>query len=298
VYSLTVHEDRIFASYAAGVVYYSDDNGTAWTVLSPSLSSSSTVKLASHGNFLFAAAENIYLSEDNGVSWTTHNTGLYQPLAIDLCVGGGKLFSSQAGSGVWSRPLGEMLSCVASFSTSYDAGLNTFNLVVDPATVSAAIGYSWDFGDGSTSSLTYPTHVYAVDSVYKIRMTIYLASGDSCYYSDYVGISPYGSIVRSGGFTVTVSGGTSTALSSGQTGNSVLLWPNPTRDKALLKFSSIQKNTKVTVRDASGRTHEQLLITNTDQAAINSTLLAPGLYFISIDDGKTVHSKKLVITGN
>lgn len=66
--------------------------------------------------------------------------------------------------------------CSASFVTS--AGHNPlqifFTAVTDPSPVAS---YFWDFGDGSTSTLANPSHIYAKDGRYLVCLTVTYENG-------------------------------------------------------------------------------------------------------------------------
>ena len=50
---------------------------------------------------------------------------------------------------------------------------------------SGYITYSWDFGDGGTSTETNPVHTYAGDGSYNVTLTATNANGDNTIYSDH-----------------------------------------------------------------------------------------------------------------
>lgn len=52
---------------------------------------------------------------------------------------------------------------------------HTFNPVIN--TVDAITSYSWDFGDGGTSTLPNPSHTYTVLGIYDVRLIITTSSG-------------------------------------------------------------------------------------------------------------------------
>lgn len=67
-------------------------------------------------------------------------------------------------------------SCAADFSTSISGCTVTFG---DLSGATGTItGYSWDFDDGSTSTMASPTHTYTSPGTYLVCLTIY--TDDSC----------------------------------------------------------------------------------------------------------------------
>lgn len=68
--------------------------------------------------------------------------------------------------------------CTAGFNSANNSG-NTITFS-NTSTVGAFAGYSWDFGDGSTSNQMNPTHTYATSGGYLVCLTISDSSA-SCF---------------------------------------------------------------------------------------------------------------------
>ena len=68
-------------------------------------------------------------------------------------------------------------TCQAAFNVTYNGNTVIFN---DQSTSSPGqiIGWTWDFGDGTFSNLSNPTHVYAQGGLYNVCLTIF--TSDSC----------------------------------------------------------------------------------------------------------------------
>ncbi|MBK7970565.1 MAG: PKD domain-containing protein [Bacteroidetes bacterium] len=60
-------------------------------------------------------------------------------------------------------------------SVSDSSGCRPFNVNFSSSTV--ANSYLWDFGDGSTSTLQNPSHLYSNAGLYTVTLTCVLASG-------------------------------------------------------------------------------------------------------------------------
>lgn len=67
-------------------------------------------------------------------------------------------------------------SLVPSFTTSTTAGCGPLTVQFD-CTVPDAISWSWNFGDGNTSSIDNPTHTYVNPGTYTITLTVNTLSG-------------------------------------------------------------------------------------------------------------------------
>ena len=143
--------------------------------------------------------------------------------------------------------------CTASYTTVYDSTLNLFTITVDSATIATATSYNWDFGDGSTSTLAAPSHVYAVDSLYNVCMEVVYSPGYSCTYCHTIGIDSAGNIIRDGGFTLNVHSAT-TAISENNTNEiAVTIYPNPNTGIFQLIFNSqTQSNTQLSIYNVIG----------------------------------------------
>ncbi|MBL7764772.1 MAG: PKD domain-containing protein [Chitinophagaceae bacterium] len=70
-------------------------------------------------------------------------------------------------------------------------------------------GYSWNFGDGGTSSLANPTHTYSNSGWYQVCLTIWggtIVGGFQCTYCDSIYVSGGGTTGCNASFLTTVSG--------------------------------------------------------------------------------------------
>jgi photosystem II stability/assembly factor-like uncharacterized protein len=116
-------------------VFVSDDYGNSWLDASDTLFPvrGHVTCFTSVRNNLFAATDScgIFLTTDDGAHWTSENLGLTDTSVISLAVQGNELLAGTASSGVWRRPLAEMiaLSSVASESPASE----TISVYPDPA---------------------------------------------------------------------------------------------------------------------------------------------------------------------
>jgi photosystem II stability/assembly factor-like uncharacterized protein len=117
--AMTVSGTNLFAgTYEAGV-FLSTNNGANWTAASNGLpmigiSYDQILAFAASGKNIFVAPSGggVYLSTNDGTSWTSVNTGLKYMGIKALAVNGGYLFAGGDSSGVWRRPLSEMITAV------------------------------------------------------------------------------------------------------------------------------------------------------------------------------------------
>jgi|GEM_PF-1624618 len=137
--------------------------------------------------------------------------------------------------------------------------------------------YLWDFGDGTTSNLLYPTHTYASPGRYTICLTVSDSSGcsytfcDSSFYAYKYGGGPMdhfqvGKVIALG-------------VENISTANGVAVYPNPT-SKELSIDASGQKIDRATIYDI----HGQIVIdaSSPAQNKVDVSSIAPGIYFIEV----------------
>jgi hypothetical protein len=98
--------------YAGGDgVYRLADNGQYWVRVDSSIAMRNVSALCSAGKYLFVGTDDsgIFMSSDNGVSWTEENLGLGCIQIQSLYATDTVIFAGTY-SGVWRRPLAEMIS--------------------------------------------------------------------------------------------------------------------------------------------------------------------------------------------
>ncbi len=82
-----------------------------------------------------------------------------------------------------------LVAPTASFTSSSPDYLGELTTFTDSST-GVITAYSWDFGDGASSSLENPTHQYAAATTYTVTLTVYNPAG-SDIFTDTVTILPY-----------------------------------------------------------------------------------------------------------
>lgn len=112
---------------------------------------------------------------------------------------------------------------ITSFSTAQTSSCAVPVTVSFNNTTQSGLSYNWDFGDGSTSTATNPTHTYTQGGTYTVKLVAQgcSSSSDSTIMANYITISPPASPVttstsRCGAGTVTLSA----------TGSGTLNWYN------------------------------------------------------------------------
>jgi hypothetical protein len=178
-------------------------------------------------------------------------------------------------------------SCLSYYTTDYDTLTNSFNLTLDSITNTQAVAYHWNFGDGSSSNLQYPSHTYLVDTTYNVCLTIYKSNGDSCTYCHIIGKDYQGHIIKSAGFNLNVKGQGNIGVNEIVNEKvELVVYPNPVNNVLICKYANVLMNT-IEITDVLSRTIiQQINNSSTQQISINVAELPHGIYFIKATDEK------------
>ena len=137
-----------------------------------------------------------------------------------------------------------------------------------------ATSWFWDFGDGDTSTLFAPTHIYTSSGFYTVMLiTSNACSSDTSYYS----------------FNVLITG---TEESQGRIPE---IYPNPVSDNLIVNVGASMINS-IAIYDSYGQiVYESVM--NTNYCLITTANFSDGIYSLAIrlNDGKTFSEKFTVI---
>ena len=194
------------------------------------------------------------------------------------------------------------LNCNANFYwwQNFDSTLNTFTTdiycVENSTGGTGPFTYNWVFGDGNTSNLQYPTHVYNQVGDYNLCLTYTDANGCSSNYCDTITISS-----KSSGYTLNVideSQINTLDILSLEPKNKSKIYPNPVNSLSYLDYSSDKKsNLSLTYIDYSGKIikNERVKISSGNNKIMLSTEeLGNGLYFLKINGENHVETLSFV----
>jgi hypothetical protein len=199
-----------------------------------------------------------------------------------------------SGKELWAHSISTDINCFASYVVAFDSIHNNFNLIVDSLTSSEAINYFWDFGDGTTSTLSNPVHVYAADTVYDVCLKIYTNTGDSCSYCQKIGKDYQGNIIyKTAGFTLSVLNNTIVSDVK-KDENRYLVFPNPSAGRAEIFGDRALKDALVRVLNLEGQVIFQRENITGKSFGIDISGQAVGLYFVEIRETDYVSRVKLV----
>lgn len=147
--------------------------------------------------------------------------------------------------------------------------VNFTNLSV--SNVNNTLNYQWNFGDGTTSNDQNPTHTYSFDGTY----TVTLIATD-CIFSD----------------TISMQVNALAALED-HTESSFLVYPNPTANVITVTQESNYIGASYTLMNNIGNKVLEGQL-NTSKTSIDLSMLAKGIYFLSLGD-KNNEAIKVVI---
>ncbi len=189
----------------------------------------------------------------------------------------------------------------ASFALVQDSTIagtyNAYNYGVGTGTVS----YLWNFGDGTTSTQAYPSHVYASAGFYTICLTV--TATDSNGNSTCTDTQ-----CTTGGFKLSANGQMGKIVvknpnvTTGIKENTNVIaslnaFPNPMNNELTIEVSLTNNTASLvyTIVDALGKVVAQNKLDGS-KAVINTALLEQGFYFLSIstEKGQIIKSTKLV----
>lgn len=188
-------------------------------------------------------------------------------------------------------------NCNPTYTTLYDTVQNTFTLTIDSATTNMAISYHWDFGDGTSSTLANPSHIYTVDSLYNVCMKIFTTPGDSCIYCHILGIDSSGNIIRTNGFTLNVQyENTTTGIFQNNSDKlKVSIYPNPFTSQTTISFNKEMKNSSIKIVDVLGKKINEITFSG-KQLIIEKGSMKAGVYFLQVvDENKDLVNRKIII---
>ncbi len=142
--------------------------------------------------------------------------------------------------------------------------------------------YHWNWGDGTTSNLPFPTHTYDDPGYYNICLTIWDSEGCASTYCDsstYI----YKTMEMA---TVNVVSQAPTGVQEEQVASSFSIYPNPVIDALTLESQNPVDHAWLT--DLKGRRLQPLLSDNNNRWNANLSELPPGMYLVDIFtlDGK------------
>ena len=155
-------------------------------------------------------------------------------------------------------------------------------------TGTAPFNYLWNFGDGSTSTQAFPSHVYAAPGHYAVCLTITDAKGCSASTCDSTYRIAAPGIMK---FMVAVNPNFSGIKENTISVNSV--FPNPANDRIEVSLNQLVTG-NLNIVDVMGREVYAEKI-NTDKVKVDVSALPVGYYNLSIVSGDNIMRAKIMI---
>ena len=180
----------------------------------------------------------------------------------------------------------------------------TYTLIPDsiPQWWSIFINYTqaanaiWYWGDGTTSTGLYPTHIYDSAAVYHICVTVYNVCGDSVNYCQNDSIYRLSKNNNTNSFMThvnVINANATTGINAAIAEiNKVNIYPNPNKGSFVIEPAGTAQQTMM-VYDVNGKT--VLSQTITAKTTIDASSLNDGVYNICIIGNGGVVNKRLVI---
>jgi hypothetical protein len=170
--------------------------------------------------------------------------------------------------------------------------------------------FYWDFGDGNSSSETYPIHIYDQDGDYQVCVSLSVTDdmGElicADQYCDTLSSNFFTGLVerpmqghRQNGFTINVINPLSVSVSEMEVNNNFTLFPNPATGLLNVMFSqSLTNSPIIQFYDISGRRVQSEIIpviNNGQQLVFDISKLPAGIYFVSIESASGRETHKLI----
>jgi PKD repeat protein len=192
--------------------------------------------------------------------------------------------------------------CDANFTIARDSS-NPFNYLVYLANYhgSPSTTYFWDFGDGTTSTVPYPTHTFPSASAYYVCLSVSDAGGCTDFFCDTINAGHGGSPIS---MTV-VPPPPPLTTSIVQTGEEKAFgldnYPNPFNESTTINYSiSSDAMIEIYVTDLLGK--RVVSVENTKKSAGNYTTvlhsdnLSGGMYLLQMKADNKLSTKKIIVS--
>lgn len=188
-------------------------------------------------------------------------------------------------------------TCDANFITIQDTANLYDYTIYNSSSSGPTYSYLWDFGDSTTSTLQYPTHVYSWSGPFQICLTVSDAIGCSDMKCDSItpGHSP------SNITTLTVLPPATVGIQTIEKKSSFKIYPNPFNSSATVNYSINEECfVELVVFDLLGNEISSIEVGNKLQGnhsyIWNAENMSKGMYLLQLKTGNTISTQKVIIT--
>jgi PKD repeat protein len=182
--------------------------------------------------------------------------------------------------------------CAAGF-VMYPDGNN--NVTVVNSSTGNNLSYFWDFGDGDTSTMQFPSHTYATAGPFYLCLTV--NDGVSCVdtYCDSIGINGV-LFNKQTGFSINVIAPPVIVGVDEQAvlATDVTIYPNPTKDEFVVELTNFSPSTQINIISVEGKMVYSNSTINTNKLTIDASDWSKGIYVVKITSKQSSKVVKLV----
>lgn len=232
-------------------------------------------------------------SNSGNVSHTYAANGTYL-VCLTIMDSSSSCFDTYCNSITIGNPMGG--TCSAYFNLVQDS-TNLYNYTAYSYASSGMLySYFWDFGDGTTSNLQYPSHTYSGSGPYVLCLTITDNAGCTATHCDSLYAGRGGS-----GINLNVVPGTVTSINEIELIQALENYPNPFNSLTTVSYTlSMDTRVELMVVNLLGE-KVALLESNNKQAGnhkieFNADGIAEGMYLLQLKVDNKVSTKKIVIS--
>ncbi len=190
------------------------------------------------------------------------------------------------------------VACQAGFIVYADSA-NAGNVIVINSSTGNNLTYFWNFGDGNTSTLAYPSYTYSTPGPFLLCLTINDGAGCISTYCD--SINAGGIVLKQSGFTINVQAPNATGIEeSAEVISEFNAYPNPVKNNLTIELNmNEQTQVNVFVTDVLGnkvaQINNQELSMGVNTLKWNASNLSNGVYLLNIETGHSAQVKKLIL---
>jgi hypothetical protein len=193
----------------------------------------------------------------------------------------------------------QRIPCMASYYVGKDTN-NKFKLFLinNSRGTDNNTTYLWSFGDGTTSTKKNPNHKYANFGKYEVCLSIANAfTGCESIFCDSIGLDSNGNLLKASGFELNVVDEADLLNIDGKpiAERDMVLYPNPSNGMVYVRINEVTENETLVVRNSVGQIIWEARL-ESELTKIDLSNNADGVYFLQVIDGKSVHTKRFILT--